>query len=531
MRQLVVCCDGTWNTPEQESVTNVFRLFRALGEKDAEGNEQLAYYQAGVGVGGFLAWLAGGIAGVGLSANVKDAYRWVTTTYEPDDRIALFGFSRGAYTARSLAGMISACGLLDTRDQDDATIRRQIEQLYFRKYRAAGRALPSWREGLEFRFDPAYADQIPVHFIGAWDTIGALGIPDNLGLLNFLDYRRWYAFHELRLNPHIRCARHAVAMDERRGPFIPAMWDESRKEPGQDLQQVFFPGSHLDVGGGHCETGLSDGALLWMLEEAAQNAKLSFDDEMLKQVSPNDGDVIHDDDRSAVGSLWPLYDSLIGPLNQMILGTRPRAIPQIDAEAQNGRVHHSAYRRQQRKILTTWPYRPTRVLRARGFPETVTVHARESWNATGLFLEPGEYIFAADGEWQGAHIWLGPGGTRGLARLNPVMEGLRLVGTVLGLAEKVVRWASRNEAANLLGSRREEDLPWMSLVGVVANDDGGKPTNENSPAAHQRIAIGRGTHEPVTVAKGGYLYAFANDAWGFYTNNSGSVRLTVTRTA
>jgi uncharacterized protein (DUF2235 family) len=523
MRYLVVCCDGTWNTPEQPSVTNVFRLYNALDEEDAEGNQQLSYYLSGVGTrGGLLPWLWGGVAGVGLSFDVMDAYRWLTTTYEPDDRIALFGFSRGAYTARSLAGMISACGLLDTRGQNDTTIRRQIEHVYDHKYRAADRYDPSWRDGLKFRFDAADAEQIPVHFIGVWDTVGSLGIPDNLGFLNLLDSPRRYAFHDVKLNPHIRYARHAVAMDERRDPFVPSLWDESKKGPDQDLQQVWFPGSHMDVGGGHLETGLSDGALLWMVEEA-QKAGLVFDDDMLEQITPSDTDVLHEDDRSTFRLLAPLYDPLIGPLLQPFFETRPRAVPRIDADARDSKVHQSTYARQQAKIITSRPYRPTRVPDAGGFPETVTVLAHRPWNDTGIYLEPGEYIFTAEGEWQDAHIRSGPEGRTGLAQFNPFVEGLRLLGTALGPVEKAFRWASRNEAANLLGSRREDDLPWMSLVGVVANESG--------PTPHQRIAIGKGTNASVTVAKGGYLYAFANDAWGFYGNNSGSVRLKVTRSA
>jgi uncharacterized protein (DUF2235 family) len=529
MRNLVVCCDGTWNTPEQPSVTNVFRLRNALGEKDAEGNQQLSYYQSGVGTrGGLLPWLLGGISGVGLSHDVMGAYRWLTATYEPGDRIALFGFSRGAYTVRSLAGMISACGLLDTRGQDDTTIRHQIEYVYNQKYRAADRCDPFWRDGLKFRYDPADAEQIPVYFIGVWDTVGSLGIPDNLGILNLWDSPRRYAFHDVKLNPHIRYARHAVALDERRGPFAPSLWDDSKKGPIQDLQQVWFPGSHMDVGGGHPETGLSDGALLWMVEEA-QKALLVFDDDMLKQITPSDRDVLHEDDRSVFRLLAPLYDPLIAPLVQPFVETRPRAVPRIDVNARNSKVHQSAYGRQQDKILTSRPYRPTRVLSARGCSETVTVFARQPWNDTTLYLEPGEYIFAAEGEWLDLRIWSGPEGTTGLAQFNPFVEGLRLLSTVLGPVEKVFRWASRNEEANYFGSRREEDLPWMSLVGVVANGAGKQPANENAPTPHQRIAIGKGMNDPVTVAKGGYLYAFANDAWGYYGNNSGSVRLTVTR--
>lgn len=529
MRCLVVCCDGTWNTPDQPAVTNVSRLYRALGAMDAEGDRQLASYQPGVGTsGGLLAWLRGGIAGAGLSTDVLDAYRWLITTYEPGDRIALFGFSRGAYTARSLAGMISACGLLDTRGRSPATVRDHTEQAY-RRYRAADRPDPRWRAGLTFRYDPADAEHFPVHFIGVWDTVGSLGIPDNLGLLNLWDSPHRYAFHDVRLNPHIRFARHAIALDENRGPFAPTLWEPDGRGPDQDLQQVWFPGSHLDVGGGHPEKGLSDAALRWMVEEA-QKAGIVFDEDLLRQVTPSCTDVMHDDNRSTFSSLALLYDPLIGPLLQLFFEPRPRAVPCIDEGRSGGTVHQSAYDRQRGKIITTPPYRPTRSPDAGGTPQTVPVLAREPWNETGLYLEPGRYSFTAEGEWQDAHIRSGPEGTTGPDRFNPLVERLRLLGTVLGPVQNLFRRVIGNKVANLLGSRREDDLPWMSLVGVVANEDGKQPSTPQAPAPHQRIAIGRGT-DSVTVAKGGYLYAFANDAWGFYDNNSGEVRLTVTRHA
>ena len=243
MRRLIVCCDGTWSTPEDETVTNVRRLANALGELDEDQNVQVTYYQPGVGTEGrLLARLLGGGTGVGLSRNVLDGYHWLTTRYEPGDRIALFGFSRGAYTARSLAGMISACGLIETTDLDEATVWQRIQRSYDRGYRrrdAGGR----WRDGLDFAFDPERPEDIPVDFIGVWDTVGALGIPEYLGWLNLFDPLHRYSFHDVTLNPHIRHGRHAVAMDERRRPYMPTMWSEPYAS-GQDVKQVWFPGSH-----------------------------------------------------------------------------------------------------------------------------------------------------------------------------------------------------------------------------------------------------------------------------------------------
>jgi uncharacterized protein (DUF2235 family) len=245
--------------------------YKVLAEKTEDGAEQLPYYHPGVGTkGGLMDWLLGGVAGVGLSRDVMEAYHWLTTTYQQQDRIALFGFSRGAYTARSIAGMIATCGLIDTTGLDEATTWRRIEYIYQHRYRAGRDAHPHWRAELSFSYDPARADQIPVHFIGVWDTVGSLGIPDYLDWLNIVDSPRRYEFHDVTLNPHVRHARHAVAMDEFRGPFVPTLWSEPA--PGQDLEQVWFPGSHQDVGGGNLHTGLSDGALQWMIERIAIGA-------------------------------------------------------------------------------------------------------------------------------------------------------------------------------------------------------------------------------------------------------------------
>jgi len=519
MRQLIVCCDGTWNTAEDRTITNVRRLYNALAEKDENDNPQLAYYQPGVGT--VRNRLLGGATGFGLSRNVMDAYLWLTTRYEPGDRIALFGFSRGAYTARSLAGMISACGLIDTSKMPEHTIWPQIKRLYREGYRRRDRRDPGWRDGFTFRWDPDDAENIPVHFIGVWETVGALGVPDHLGLLNLLD--RPQRFHDLRLNPHIRYGRHALAMDERREPYQPALWT-GPFGPNQDVQQVWFPGSHMDVGGGHPERGLSDGALRWMIDEARETIRLGFHKATVEeQIEPDPFDVMHDDELGAIGVLDQVVDPMLRPVREILLRPRPRAVPRIDPQRPTRELHESVYERHQKPPITGGPYRPTRVL-APGQERTIEVFAHEPWNETGLYLEPGEYRFIADGMWQDGDILSGPEGTQGMRGLNPMRERLRMLGSLLGGGERLLRMLTGNELASLVGTRRESDLPWMFLVGVIAND---AVAVNGVHHAHERIAIGRGTRCRVT--KGGYLYAFANDAWGFYGNNQGSVRLTVAR--
>jgi hypothetical protein len=512
MRHLIACCDGTWQTPRNH--TNVHRLAEALAPTDANGVQQECHYFEGVGaVGSVAARVTGGVAGEGLSQNVRDAYLSLATTYRAGDRISLFGFSRGAFTVRSLAGMISACGLLDLSGMDDKEARALVERVYEEKYRAREKALPSWRDGLRFTFDPADPENIPVWFIGVWDTVGSLGIPDHLALVNLVDSPRGYEFHDVTLNPHIAHGRHAMALDEFRSPFTPTRW--SAPAAGQDIKQVWFPGDHSDVGGGHRTTGLSDGALLWMLQEATDAVGLSFDPEKVAAVRPDPSDDIHGELRTAPGPAARVAETLFQP--------RPRAVPLIDPDnPTDPSVHESAYARQRDKGLRGGPYRPTRTL-AVGESASVDVAAGEQWNATGLYLGTGGHRFSATGEWRSATVRSGPAGEKDTALLQPRALG-QLVGTLIGKAEDLFRRSTGNAAAAFLGARRE-DLPWLSLVGVVANEIANIPGERARP--HERIAIGAGTRHD--VARPGYLYAFANDAWGFYWNNSRSVRLTVTR--
>jgi len=507
VRHLIVCCDGTWQTNLNNS--NVVRLRDALAKKTSTGIEQKCCYIKGVGTG----WnpgnrLAGGVAGVGLSANIMQAYKWLAEQYQAGDVVALFGFSRGAYTARSLAGMIGRCGLLDATNVKD--VDAAVARVY-RRYRE-GRQAPDdrrWRDDLSFHEND---DSIPVHFIGVWDTVGSLGVPDHLTLLNLLD-RAYYEFHDVRLDRRIPHARHAISLDENRGPFAPTLWHDP--PPEQDVKQVWFPGDHGDVGGGHPNKGLSDGALLWMMDEAEAAIKIEFDQSVRKRYKQNPLAVQPWLRRSVERIAEPATDVAFRPW--------PRAVPRVDKSAPLARtahpapdVHPSAFKRQDAASLPGGPYRPTRTLAA-GESATIAVPASDAWSATGLWLEPGKYEFTADGTWRSMGTQVGPGGSD-----QPRSPG-HLLGSAIGRVEGRVRRVLGNEPAQIVGSWREPDLPWMSLVGYVANerrDAEGKIVHK-----HQRIPIGAGTTRE--IKQGGYLHAFANDAWGFYVNNSGAVQLTV----
>jgi uncharacterized protein (DUF2235 family) len=271
MKKLVILCDGTWNRADQRSngtacPTNVVKMAYRIAKRSDRDTPQVVYYHQGVGTGNALDRYTGGAFGDGLEANIYDAYRFLVANYEDGDELYIFGFSRGAFTARSIVGMIRNCGILK---------RESVNQ-----YTAAVAMYHDHQHGpddpvaLEFKKTHSVCGEreVPVKFIGVWDTVGALGIP--LRGLRWMT-RRDYQFHDTRLSKIVEHAYHALAIDERREPFQPTLWQYTPRE-GQKVEQVWFAGVHSDVGGGYPETGLSDVALDWMMSKARE-AGLAFD--------------------------------------------------------------------------------------------------------------------------------------------------------------------------------------------------------------------------------------------------------------
>lgn len=508
MRNLVVCCDGTWNTPDQKEggvpvPTNVVRLYNAVSESDSAGNPQLKYYHAGVGTeGNWWERLAGGSVGGGLSKNIQSAYKWLGSNYQPGDRVFLFGFSRGAYTARSLGGLITTCGLLNLAEIADEEIWTRVEAAYIRGYRK-GQDRSKWGGDWPFHADTE-GKPVPIFFIGVWDTVGSLGVPDDLAILNLLDDPGKYAFHDTELSDKVLHARHAVALDEMRASFVPTLWTDIEARP--TVKQIWFPGVHCDVGGGYLETGLSNGTLAWMMDEA-QGEGLLFTEGMRQQVTPNGQDVLH--------------DSCTGVFK--VLRTQPRSIPPI--RLGEAALHPSVLERQRTPPITQAPYRTTSSL-AVGEEKELHIYALQPWNDTGLYLEAGaRYQFAASGQWLDRNIKCGPAGADdGKFQLGELVQ---LAGSLWGKLEQAYQFVTKNRTADFYGTRREEALPWFSLVGAVAN--GGNPGIDGTPAPHEIFPIGAEHLHSVKMA--GYLHCFANDAWHFYDNNRGSLVLTVRRIA
>ncbi len=276
-KRLIVCTDGTWNRVEKAQSgkhlsTNVAKIAAALLPIDAHGVPQLLCYLEGVGTHRGE-WLRGGMFGLGISRNIRRAYEFLVDSYEPGDEIWIFGFSRGAFTARSLAGMIRNSGLLKRahRDQIDAAMA-----LYRDRYDDTAPDAPRARI-----FRNTYSYEPDIKFIGVWDTVGSLGVPGiHLWLARLL--RIDWQFHDTALSRSVKNAYHALAIHEKRSDFEPTLW-QKQDWPGasaQTLEQVWFSGVHSDVGGGYLEEQLSDVAALWMTEKARSRG-LGFREDFL----------------------------------------------------------------------------------------------------------------------------------------------------------------------------------------------------------------------------------------------------------
>lgn len=323
-KRIIICSDGTWNTPDQKDggavcPSNVVKMSRAVAAQAPDGTVQVVFYDQGVGTAWGLDRWIGGAFGEGLTKNIEDAYRFLVDNYAQGDEIYLFGFSRGAYTARSTAGMIRNCGVLR---KQYAHKFPEAHALYRSK---AQDDTPDGKNSVAFRKN--FAHEVRIRFIGVWDTVGALGIP--LSGLRFLTRRR-HQFHDVQLSRYVDCAYQALAIDEQRKPFAPAIW-ETKKVPGQKVEQVWFAGVHTNIGGGYKDSGLSDLTFLWM-KEKAEACGLAFDQDYIKStIHPNACGVLRDS-RTGLYKFTPRYVRAIGQGK----GSEESIHPSVLERCQNG---------------------------------------------------------------------------------------------------------------------------------------------------------------------------------------------------
>ena len=246
----------------------------------------MPYYLDGVGTKSWVDKLPGGVFGSGLWHNVQKAYQFLVDYYEPGDEIYLFGFSRGAYTARSVVGMLRKCGILKRDERND--IESAYEFYRNRDVKPTDKT-PSTsacrRPTPDARSSPDSKTCRRVRFIGVWDTVGSLGIP--LGTLGRI-FNRKHRFHDVSLSRTVENAYHALAIDEGRRPFAPTLWEQHPKAEKQVSGQRWFAGVHTNIGGGNADARQSDRALLWMMSKA-RACGLEFDQAGIDKIS-NDPD-------------------------------------------------------------------------------------------------------------------------------------------------------------------------------------------------------------------------------------------------
>ena len=318
MKRIILCADGTWNEAEKKDKTtghpqptNVLKTARAVLPRSRNGIDQILYYHEGVGTGVGLDQFTGGAFGTGMAQNVRALYRFLIYNFEPGDQFYLFGFSRGAFTVRTLAGFMQKVGLLQKADE---FYTPEIYELY---ESSTATDSPEWKHA--FRNIKGTRPCPPIWFIGVWDTVGALGAP---GLIGQVFNRNKYKYHDIDLNSNIQHAYHALAIDERRKPFAPSLWTRPSGWSGT-LEQVWFPGVHSNVGGGYSPDGLANEALHWMVEKAEGHG-LEFDKQYLAHYLPCFNSVLND-------SMTAMY-KVLGP------HIRPIGRQPADGEA----VHQSA---------------------------------------------------------------------------------------------------------------------------------------------------------------------------------------------
>lgn len=345
MKRIAFFCDGTWNRADADRPTSILRLAQAVTPSAVDGIKQVVFYQQGVGTGRGTSWLArrmdkflGGALGWGLEDNIVEAYRNLVFCYEPGDQIFIFGFSRGAYTARSLAGLIRKAGILP---RDKVHLVHDAMALYRQRGRAMAPDQPQVMEQradlspdvatsqaeIEWRLAQGKLDRkgeppilVQIRYLGVLDTVGALGLPSVMGLFAKLVNDR-HAFHDTDLSHLVLSARHAVAIDERRVLYPPALWgnldgpdglNHGETGPERPYQQMWFAGVHGVVGGSGEVPGLSAYPAGWIAEGArAAMARLDFDRPSLQAISAAADPVANADAMVQKRGLSNLYGALL----------------------------------------------------------------------------------------------------------------------------------------------------------------------------------------------------------------------------
>ncbi|KAJ3898960.1 hypothetical protein F5879DRAFT_978599 [Lentinula edodes] len=290
-KRIIVCCDGTWQdgvtTQNRLSYTNVLRLARTIEHEDfrtVPPTPQIVFYQSGIGsADNFYSEYVEGTTGDTLGDKVEEVYAFIAHNYYPGDEVFLFGFSRGAYTARMVAMFIGAIGILDRQNMDSfagifiayQNLGKTTDEKEKQKLNAQ---LAPWNGPNSAGIRRAYAGgrDFSVKCLGVFETVGTLGLPEEITMRS-PKLKRLFGFPDRLLGPHIERAYQALALNETRADFVCAKFEqkEEGRKKGQILKQYWFTGCHSDVGGGYKDHDLADISLTWMV--AHVNDSLAMD--------------------------------------------------------------------------------------------------------------------------------------------------------------------------------------------------------------------------------------------------------------
>jgi hypothetical protein len=440
--------------------------------------------------------------GVGITENIAEGYREVVRLYRPGDQIFLLGFSRGAFTARCIAGVIGRCGLLRS---ENVRFAEDVVQLY--RYRQDPKEPVRLRPGL------AHETHVSVRFMGVWDTVASLGVPL---------WGWWFTIGSLWSNasfstsPATVCetVRHALSIDEERSQFFPTLFETPPSSSNIDLEQVWFRGSHGGVGGGYDDSELSDVSLDWMVEQA-RALGLEFVDDAKDRIKANAYGFVHKElDRKKHWQLfasWPRWHPC--PRN----GTNgaefgclhPSVYKRATLAANGGRAESDA-----EHLLFLDPA-------TNGSPGAVArvpIRADQAWNRTGVVLERGfryrvEYV---SGAWRdrGPNTW----GPPGRDKIGPIQRSTRRLDS--GRWMELLAHVAHPRSWDLL------ERPGHMLLKYLLIRDPEELTRT-------LMTIGRFLDQPgkaVLVdqrAASGVLYAFANGSWLAHPDYSGALVLQI----
>jgi uncharacterized protein (DUF2235 family) len=511
-RRLIVCCDGTWQKTDSLYPTNVAKLVQAI----PISSKNIVFYGEGLGTGNLADRILGGALGWGIDKNIQDAYRFLCSNYSSGDQIYLFGFSRGAYTVRSLVGLIRIAGMLPRSGI------RQIPEAYKAYQDAKGKfidlsdserqviqlreikQLKKFRKDLASQYGNDYHEEVEITFLGCWDTVGALGIPDQIPLLPIDQIlNRKYRFHNTQLSSKILHACHAVSIDENRKEF-----DFTTMEPAVEgsnqVKQVWFPGGHGCIGGGtKANSPLANAALVWMMEEVeALNLGLNFEPTKIEDGVQTDPTIFFSNDLTfpftSKNRKVTATDTLHPSVQQ-----RWRACPWYRPE-----------------FLDTEPFKsqlgespnitPVGLLIA-GQKAQFVVMAKEIQNRTSIEIENGgtyNISVSPTQVWQDAQI-------SSLASGWQVTKSDDDNWSIQGLETQKIPAAFGKFYHLSKNLTREPKAEWMELVVEIEGE---------------KHRIGHELSVTFTATTSGELIAYANDVPEFYKNNQGWIFASIHRT-